>query len=132
LTSNPPPARDGDGRESIASRVSHLMQTQRRPDGARYTTRQIAAEVGCSHAYIANIANGKVTSPAVDVLVGIARFFHRDPAFLIPESAGGFSPATAEIAHIAFRASRLDRESLLGVQSIISAILAGDIPPDNA
>jgi len=108
------------------------MQTQRRPDGTRYTTRQIAAEVGCSHAYIANIANGKVTNPAVDILVGIAKVFHHDPAYLIPESAGGFTPAKAEIAHIAFRASRLDRDSLLGVQSIISAILAGDIPPDNA
>jgi len=120
-----------DSHSTIAGRLRHLIATQRQPNGRAYTTRQIAQAAGCSHGHIADIVSGKVTSPHVDTLVSIAEFFGRDPAYLIPRSRAGFDGAADDVAQIAFRASRLDRESLLGVQNLINQILAGEIKPDN-
>ena len=51
------------GGETIAARVAQLFETHRRPDGRRWTTREVAAAVGCSHTHIAEIANGRVADP---------------------------------------------------------------------
>ncbi|BCJ74315.1 hypothetical protein CS0771_38590 [Catellatospora sp. IY07-71] len=118
------------GGETIAARVAQLFETHRRPDGRRWTTREVAAAVGCSHTHIAEIANGRVADPHVNVLVGIAGFFGKDAAYLIPPSKAGFRPQSEEVASIAFRASRLDAEALRGVKALIDEILAEG--PDGA
>ncbi|GAB4057217.1 helix-turn-helix domain-containing protein [Catellatospora paridis] len=112
------------GGRTIAERVSQLFETHRRDDGRRYTTREVAAAVGCSHTHIAEIANGRVPDPHVNVLVGIANFFGKDPAYLIPSSKAGFRAQSEEVASIAFRASRLDADALRGVKALIDEILA--------
>ncbi|WP_027343895.1 helix-turn-helix domain-containing protein [Hamadaea tsunoensis] len=126
-------AREADDRAcsaTIGERLRHLIDTQRQPNGKRYTTRQIGQAAGCSHGHIADLLAGTVAGPRVDTLVKIATFFGRDPAYLIPGSLAGFVPASEEVAQIGFRASRLDRESLLGVRSLIDGILSGQIEPD--
>ncbi len=112
------------GGETIAARVAQLFETHRPPHGRRWTTREVAAAVGCSHTHIAEIANGRVADPHVNVLVGIANFFGKDSAYLIPTSKAGFRPQSEEVASIAFRASRLDAEALRGVKALIDEILA--------
>ncbi|MEV4415673.1 helix-turn-helix domain-containing protein [Catellatospora sp. NPDC049609] len=113
-----------NGGQTIAERVARLFDTHRRPGGRRYTTREVAAAVGCSHTHIAEIANGRVADPHVNVLVGIANFFGKDSAYLIPPSKAGFRPQSEEVASIAFRASRLDADALRGVKALIDEILA--------
>lgn len=125
------PADDRTCAATISERLRHLIDTQRQPNGKPYTTRQIGQAVGCSHGHIADLLAGTVAGPRVDILMKIAEFFGRDPAYLIPGSQAGFVPASEDVAQIAFRASRLDRQSLLGVKNLIDQILSGQIEPDN-
>ncbi|NUR59369.1 MAG: helix-turn-helix transcriptional regulator [Catenulispora sp.] len=121
-----------DDSSTLASRLQHLIDSRRKPDGSRYTYREIGAATGSTHGHIHAIATGKADDPHVKVLVRIAEFFNVDPAYLIPPSVAGFACSQpAEVAAIAFRASRLDPEDLKGVQEIINRIVSGEIKPDN-
>lgn len=66
---------------TIAERLHHLVETHRRPNGKRWSIRQIEAGVaqrgfvGTTRNVIETLLNGSVTDPKMSHLLALAEFF---------------------------------------------------------
>ena len=85
----------------IANKLQFLFETVRKPDGTRYTYREvldgIAASGGptLSIGYLSQLVNGKRKNPMLDALYALAKFFQQPLSFF--DDATGPSEATERL-----------------------------------
>ncbi|WP_199758060.1 helix-turn-helix domain-containing protein [Micromonospora sp. Llam0] len=112
---------------SLASRLDHLFDKIRRPDGKPYSYEQVAEAirsqqgVGVTHTYIWRLHKGKSDNPTIKVLIALATFFAVPVTyFLDPQTADDVDEVMdrvallhdAGVARLAFRAAGLSTPSL--------------------
>lgn len=80
---------------SLASKLRRLLDVHRRPDGKKFTLRDLEAAipaataddpegpVSVSYSYLSQLLSGARTNPTADVLRGLIRFFDVPPAYFL-------------------------------------------------
>jgi transcriptional regulator with XRE-family HTH domain len=136
----PEPATD------LAAKLNRLFGLHRRPDGRRYTLRDVSKAVSddgipLSASYLSQLVTGRRENPSGAVLRGLARFFATDVSYFLGE------PAQVELIEanlalqqvvrdrrvrdIAVRAAQLSPTSLRALAAFIDH-LESSTPPSRA
>jgi transcriptional regulator with XRE-family HTH domain len=97
--------------DSLAGKLGRLFDLHRRPDGRKYSLREVAKGVSeggvpLSASYLSQLITGQRDNPSGAVLKGLARFFRVDVGYFLGE------PGDVERidAHLALRQVMRDRE----------------------
>lgn len=111
---------------SVAQRLTELMETVRKPGAAhkKYTDRDVAAAVGCSHTVIFNLRHGNVDPAKVQsgILQGIAKFFGMDANYLQPDQPEASLALHPAAERIALRATKLSPQGLAMLEGLLDQI----------
>src|SRR3712207_4893413 len=91
------PGKDQEQVNFIASKVDHLFNTIRRPDGKRYTYQQVAEGSGLNFSYLRKLRCGQVQNPSRVVLEKLNAFFGVTPDYWF--RTDNTLPATAPQDH---------------------------------
>lgn len=73
--------------ETIAHLVNNLFNTRLKPDGSKYSNREVAiATQGAIDAtHLGKLRAGKIPNPSRDTLLNLCRFFKVPPSYFFPE-----------------------------------------------
>lgn len=73
--------------ETVAKLVDDLFETRRKPDGGKYSNREVAAAtqgvIDATH--LGKLRSGKIPNPSRDTLLNLCRFFKVPPSYFFPE-----------------------------------------------
>ncbi|MFY1632345.1 helix-turn-helix domain-containing protein [Solwaraspora sp. WMMB335] len=112
---------------SLASRLNHLFERIRRPDGKPYSYEQVAEAirsqqgVAVTHTYLWRLHKGRSDNPTIKVLIALATFFNVPVTYFLDSQAAGQVDEVmdrvallhdAGVARLAFRAAGLSAPSL--------------------
>lgn len=88
----------------IARRLQNLFETVRRPDGSRYTYREVLAGIEAqggpklSMGYLSQLVTGARTNPMMDAIQSLARFFKVPVTYFDPDNDNGEMDEKLKIA----------------------------------
>ncbi|MET8289460.1 XRE family transcriptional regulator [Streptomyces sp. NPDC005132] len=104
----------------IRSRITHLRETRRRPDGNRYSYNEIGEHFGSSGAAISAIVNsGGRSGPLAATQAGIESFFFGTPnGFLSAETAPALDTALQPVLRELERADDSGQDGLFGFDDV--------------
>ncbi|MER6441063.1 hypothetical protein ABT275_32450 [Streptomyces sp. NPDC001185] len=104
----------------IRSRITHLRETRRRPDGTRFTYSEIGEHFGSSGAAISALINGGGRSgPLAATQAGIESFFFGTPnGFLSAETAPALDAALQSVLRDLERADESSKDALFGFDDV--------------
>lgn len=69
--------------ETLAAKLEHLFATKTKPDGTRFSPREVQKKTGgaITAPYIYKLLSGEATNPSMKKLQALADFFEVDPGF---------------------------------------------------
>lgn len=73
--------------ETVAELVNHLFETRRKPDGIKYSNREVAAATQgvIDPTHLGKLRAGKIPNPGRETLLNLCRFFKVPPSYFFPE-----------------------------------------------
>lgn len=117
-----PPSAGGPG--VLAERLQYLFDTKRRPDGKRYSYREVVAAIekdygiSLSIGYLSKLILGTSTNPTLEALQGLGRFFDVEISYFDP---------TRDVTETQQRLKLAEALRAAGVQDV--AMRAVGLPP---
>ncbi len=91
----------------LPERLKQLLVEKRKPDGDRYSYREVAEFTSLTPSYISHLVTGKRTNPSLDTLTALAKFFQVNVNYFYGEDS---EEPEAFLEIVAMRSSGLNKE----------------------